>query len=190
MARLGIERVDEQRDPEDHIAILCEVMAGLAAGRFGTEPGADRAFFERHQTLGAPVLRRLRDRPAGAVLQALREPSGACSWRSNRRPSRWMRARVVDKMIGRCAPPIGRNGPGPFIGGRHDEQDRQGDGSPQLPSQSGRRSTAPSAAVSSPIAATEANAYDPGADETKARYRESDHVKAFYRTNGYETLKK
>ena len=48
MARLGIERVDEQRDPEDHIAILCEVMAGLAAGRFGTEPGADRAFFERH----------------------------------------------------------------------------------------------------------------------------------------------
>jgi hypothetical protein len=51
-------------------------------------------------------------------------------------------------------------------------------------------STAAIAAVSSPIAATEAGAYDPGADETKARYRESDHVKAFYRTNGYETLKK
>ena len=29
-----------------------------------------------------------------------------------------------------------------------------------------------------------------GKDETKARYRETDHVKAFYRTNGYETLKK
>ncbi|NNM74814.1 formate dehydrogenase [Enterovirga aerilata] len=42
----------------------------------------------------------------------------------------------------------------------------------------------------SPIAATEAQAYDPGPNETKARYRESDHVKAFYRTNGYETLKK
>ena len=46
------------------------------------------------------------------------------------------------------------------------------------------------AAVASPIAATEAEAYNPGNDETKARYRESDHVKAFYRTNGYETLKK
>ena len=46
------------------------------------------------------------------------------------------------------------------------------------------------AAAASPIAATEAQAYDPGRDEIKARYQESDHVKAFYRTNGYETLKK
>jgi hypothetical protein len=51
-------------------------------------------------------------------------------------------------------------------------------------------STAAVAAAASPIAATEAQAYDPGAEETKTRYRESDHVKAFYRTNGYETLKK
>ena len=54
----------------------------------------------------------------------------------------------------------------------------------------GGASTVAVAAVASPIAATEANAYDPGGDETKARYRESEHVKAFYRTNGYETLKK
>jgi hypothetical protein len=45
-------------------------------------------------------------------------------------------------------------------------------------------------AAASPIAATDAEAYDPGREEAKARYRESDHVKAFYRTNGYETLKK
>jgi hypothetical protein len=45
-------------------------------------------------------------------------------------------------------------------------------------------------AAATPIAATEAQAYDPGAEETKARYRETDHVKAYYRTNGYETLKK
>ena len=51
-------------------------------------------------------------------------------------------------------------------------------------------STAAVAAVAAPIASTEAQAYDPGQDETKGRYRESDHVKAFYRTNGYETLKK
>jgi hypothetical protein len=54
----------------------------------------------------------------------------------------------------------------------------------------GGASTAAVAAAASPIAATEAEAYDPGNDETRARYRETDHVKAFYLTNGYETLKK
>jgi hypothetical protein len=39
-------------------------------------------------------------------------------------------------------------------------------------------------------AAQPARAYDPGSDERRSRYRETDHVKAFYRTNGYETLKK
>lgn len=51
--------------------------------------------------------------------------------------------------------------------------------------------SATAVAVASPIAATEAEAYDPGSDERRARYRsDSDDVKAFYRTNGYETLKK
>jgi hypothetical protein len=50
--------------------------------------------------------------------------------------------------------------------------------------------SAAAVAAATPIAATEAQAYDPGAEETKARYRETDHVKAYYRTNGYETLKK
>jgi TorA maturation chaperone TorD len=48
LIELGIERVEEQREPEDHIAILCEVMSGLTSGRFGAEPGADRRFFEKH----------------------------------------------------------------------------------------------------------------------------------------------
>jgi TorA maturation chaperone TorD len=48
LAELGIERTEANREPEDHIAVLCEVMSGLASGRFGSEPGADRAFFERH----------------------------------------------------------------------------------------------------------------------------------------------
>ena len=55
----------------------------------------------------------------------------------------------------------------------------------------GGGSVAAAAAITAqPMIATPAQAYDPGAYETKARYRESDHVKAFYRTNGYETLKK
>jgi hypothetical protein len=54
----------------------------------------------------------------------------------------------------------------------------------------GGASTVAVAAAASPLAASDAQAYDPGEDETKGRYRESDHVKAFYRTNGYETLQK
>jgi TorA maturation chaperone TorD len=45
---LGIERSESQSEPEDHIAILCEVMAGLAAGRLEAGPGWERRFFERH----------------------------------------------------------------------------------------------------------------------------------------------
>jgi mevalonate pyrophosphate decarboxylase len=54
----------------------------------------------------------------------------------------------------------------------------------------GGASSAAVAAAASPLTATVAQAYDPGSAETKSRYRESEHVKAFYRTNGYETLKK
>lgn len=45
---LGIERVGSSREPEDHIAILLEVMAGLAGGEFGTDFAAQVSFFERH----------------------------------------------------------------------------------------------------------------------------------------------
>lgn len=48
LAALGIEPAEDLREPEDHIAILCEVMAGLAAGRFEAGPGADRRFFDLH----------------------------------------------------------------------------------------------------------------------------------------------
>jgi len=46
--RLGIERVEGQAEPEDHAAILCEIMAGLASRRFPAPAGADRALFEQH----------------------------------------------------------------------------------------------------------------------------------------------
>lgn len=41
------------------------------------------------------------------------------------------------------------------------------------------------AAVAAPIAASEAAATESNDDKRKARYRESDHVKAFYRVNRY-----
>ena len=45
---IGVERAPDNPEPEDHIAILCEVMAGLAAGEFAAEPGMQRRFFEHH----------------------------------------------------------------------------------------------------------------------------------------------
>ena len=48
LAALGIERVENNFEPEDHAATLCEVMAGLAAARFAVSPETQRAFFEKH----------------------------------------------------------------------------------------------------------------------------------------------
>ncbi len=39
LTRLGIEQSPGQSEPEDHAAILCEIMANLAAGRFAVPPG-------------------------------------------------------------------------------------------------------------------------------------------------------
>jgi TorA maturation chaperone TorD len=46
--KLGIARAAGQAEPEDHAAILCEIMAGLAGGRFPGPDGAERALFEQH----------------------------------------------------------------------------------------------------------------------------------------------
>jgi TorA maturation chaperone TorD len=46
--RLGIERAGSSREPEDHIAILLEVMAGLAEGDFEADLAEQARFFERH----------------------------------------------------------------------------------------------------------------------------------------------
>ncbi|WP_191058502.1 TorD/DmsD family molecular chaperone [Geminicoccus harenae] len=48
MAALGIERAAHVHEPEDHLAILCETMAGLASGRFDAGRGSERQFFRRH----------------------------------------------------------------------------------------------------------------------------------------------
>lgn len=48
LARLGIERVETEIEPEDHAAVLCEIMAGLAGRRFDAPASADRELFEKH----------------------------------------------------------------------------------------------------------------------------------------------
>ncbi len=48
LAVLGVERVENNFEPEDHAATLCEIMAGFAAGRFPASAERQRAFFEKH----------------------------------------------------------------------------------------------------------------------------------------------
>ena len=45
---LGIERAGLSREPEDHVAILLEVMAGLARRDFDADVAMQAKFFERH----------------------------------------------------------------------------------------------------------------------------------------------
>ncbi len=45
---LGIERAEGNAEPEDHAAILCEIMAGVTGGRFPAPEGTDRELFEKH----------------------------------------------------------------------------------------------------------------------------------------------
>jgi TorA maturation chaperone TorD len=48
LAVLGIDRVENNFEPEDHAATLCEIMAGLAAARFPASHETQRSFFEKH----------------------------------------------------------------------------------------------------------------------------------------------
>lgn len=48
MARIGIERAEAVGDPEDHIAFLCEMMAGMADGTFEADIAEQGRFFARH----------------------------------------------------------------------------------------------------------------------------------------------
>jgi TorA maturation chaperone TorD len=45
---LGIERAEQLREPEDHAAILCEIMAGLISGQFAAAVDKQRQMFEKH----------------------------------------------------------------------------------------------------------------------------------------------
>jgi TorA maturation chaperone TorD len=48
LQRIGVERTEGHAEPEDHAAILLEVMAGLAGGAIAAPPGTDREIFDAH----------------------------------------------------------------------------------------------------------------------------------------------
>jgi len=48
LRQIGIERIEGQSEPEDHAAVLFEVMAGLSSGQITAPSGTDRIIFESH----------------------------------------------------------------------------------------------------------------------------------------------
>jgi TorA maturation chaperone TorD len=48
LRRIGVERADSLTEPEDHAAILFEIMAALAGGEIPAPSGTDREVFESH----------------------------------------------------------------------------------------------------------------------------------------------
>jgi TorA maturation chaperone TorD len=48
LAAMGIALADKVSEPEDHLAILFDTMASLAAGGIAAEPGTEGRFFARH----------------------------------------------------------------------------------------------------------------------------------------------
>jgi TorA maturation chaperone TorD len=48
LKQVGLERTEGNSEPEDHAAVLFEVMAGLAGGQITAPGGTDRNIFENH----------------------------------------------------------------------------------------------------------------------------------------------
>jgi len=48
LKRIGLETTEGQSEPEDHAAVLFEVMAGLTSGQIIAPGGTDRIIFEQH----------------------------------------------------------------------------------------------------------------------------------------------
>ena len=72
MGRLGVERDPDVLEPEDHIASLCEMMAGFIDGSLGRTLSLEeqKAFFTAHIGSWAPVLFRDMEAAKASVLYA------------------------------------------------------------------------------------------------------------------------
>ena len=74
LARHGIERDPDVEEPEDHIATLMEMMAGLIDGSFGVplSPNEQKALYERHLGSWAPAFfRELAEAPEAGFYNAV-----------------------------------------------------------------------------------------------------------------------
>ncbi len=89
LSHLGIERGEAMSEPEDHLAILFEVMAGLASGRFEAEPGmqpaSSRATSSPGRRASSPTSNKRRRAGSTGPSESLDGPLS----RSRPKPSRW-----------------------------------------------------------------------------------------------------
>ena len=72
MGELGIERNPDVKEPEDHIATLCEMMSGLILGDFGDPLSVEdqHAFFNTHVATWAPHFFKDLEAAKGSVFYA------------------------------------------------------------------------------------------------------------------------
>jgi TorA maturation chaperone TorD len=54
LQRIGLEKPEGYSEPEDHVAVLFEVMSTLLSGTHQAPPGTDRDFFEKHIAAWVP----------------------------------------------------------------------------------------------------------------------------------------
>jgi TorA maturation chaperone TorD len=72
LAELGIARSDGNYEPEDRIATLCEIMAGLAGGEFPAPAGSDERIFKKHiEPWAARFFRDLEHAPAARFYRSV-----------------------------------------------------------------------------------------------------------------------
>ena len=153
--------------PRTTSRILCEIMARLAAGRFERRPGADRALLRAPpRALGGALLRRSRD---GEVARGSTGRSARVGrlFMEIETEGFAMDARASASRTTNAAAASGAGAERTQGGAKMQDKQPTGDGPPQLP-------RAPSAAPRRPprpprraLAATEAQAYDPGEEETR-----------------------
>lgn len=72
MTEFGIERSPDVKEPEDHIATLCEIMSGLILGTYGTPLSVEdqHAFFNTHVATWAPHFFKDLEAAEGSVFYA------------------------------------------------------------------------------------------------------------------------
>ena len=169
LAALGIERVENNFEPEDHAATLCEIMAGLAAGRFQATPEAQRAFFEKHV---APWMGRLFADMEDAANAKFYRSVGSLGRQFLEIEARgvYVRELTGGSWSGRDAMKDEKK----TTVGRRDFLRNVGIGAV------GAGATLATPLISSAQADSENND-----EKRKARYKETDHVKTYYRVNRY-----
>ena len=169
LAKIGIARAEGVVEPEDHAGILCEIMSGLASRRLPAPPGSDRMIFDKHM---APWIGRFFTDLERADSSGFLSAAGYARPRLHGHRSGSLRTAGVR----RAKDDIGNSEEGTAM----KQQDK---------SKLGRRDFLRAMGAGAGVAVTaaaplagEAAAAESDADKKKARYKETDHVKAYYRS--------